>query len=620
MVEQREGDNKDNKGGNTPIVTQPHPSQQRIGQSVASESVFRVLVIDERTEDRASLRMALQAGGFVLEEATDAEHGLKLAKSFKPDCVVVGDVLPDASGREVLELLRQPDGTLPCAVVMLAEVGSANVVSAAMRAGALDYLVKDRLDANTLRRAIGSAVRHFRLIEAQRTAERRNAQFAAIVAASDNAIISTDADFVIRTWNAGAERLFGYSETEAREHTLTELVVPEAYEAENAALYAILINGRATRTETLRRHKDGHLVPVEINTSPILDQSGAVTGITIIYRDISERRRAEEARRALAESEVRFRATFQNAAVGISHFTADGKVLRFNEVMPRILGWSADELISKSFQEVTHPDDLAVELAQLEQLRDGKIDSYSLDKRYRRKDGTFVWTHRTVSCVRESDGSVDYFVSVLEDISARKCAEEQVQLLAREANHRVKNLLGLVQAIARQTADASSEAFVVRFAERIQALAASQDLLDRNQQRGADLEGLVHAQIAFFADLIGSRIAVGGPRLHLNAAAAQAIGLTLHELATNAGKYGALSTDEGRVDVSWQSEGDALIINWTESDGPPVQPPKRRGFGSTVIDSMAKLATGGEVQLDYATSGLVWRLRCPAANALEKPT
>jgi PAS domain S-box-containing protein len=563
--------------------------------------------------------MALQAGGFVLEEATDAEHGLKLAKSSKPDCIVVGDVLPDARGREVLELLRQPDGTLPCAVVMLAEVGSANVVSAAMRAGALDYLVKDRLDANTLRRAIGSAVRHFRLIEAQRTAERRNAQFAAIVAASDNAIVSTDADFVIRTWNAGAERLFGYSETEARQHTLTELVVPEAYEAENAALYATLINGRGARTETLRRHKDGHLVPVEINTSPILDQSSAVTGITIIYRDISERRRAEEARRALAESEVRFRATFQNAAVGIAHFTADGKVLRFNEVMPRILGWPADELISKPFQEVTHPDDLAVELAQLEQLRDGKIDSYSLDKRYRRKDGTFVWTHRTVSCVRKSDGSIDYFVSVLEDISARKCAEEQVQLLVGEANHRVKNLLGLVQAIARQTADASSEAFVGRFAERIQALAASQDLLDRNHQRGADLEGLVHAQIAFFADLIGSRIAVGGPKLHLNAAAAQAIGLTLHELATNAGKYGALSTDEGRVDVSWQSEGDAFIMSWTESDGPPVQPPKRRGFGSTVIDSMAKLATGGEVQLDYATSGLAWRLRCLAANALEKP-
>ena len=728
-------------------MTQPHPSQQRIGQSVASESVFRVLVIDERTEDRASLRMALQAGGFVLEEATNAEHGLKLAKSSKPDCILVGDVLPDARGREVLELLRQPDGTMPCAVVMLADVGSANVVSAAMRAGALDYLVKDRLDANTLRRAIGSAVRHFRLIAAQRTAERRNAQFAAIVAASDNAIVSTDADFVIRTWNAGAERLFGYSETEARQHTLTELLVPEAYEAENAALYATLINGRAARRETLRRHKDGHLVPVEINTSPILDQSGAVTGITIIYRDISERRRAEEARRALAESEVRFRATFENAAVGISHVAPDGRFIRFNKALSRLLGWPADELITKSVQEITHPDDLAFELAELERLRAGtcdsysvekrdlrkdgtivwirltrscvrksdgsvdyyvavvedisarkraeeqvhksearlratfenaavgiadfgpdgrwlrvnealsritgwspddllaksfqelthpedlavelamfeqlqvgKINNYSVEKRAVRKDGTIVWVRRTVSCVRRSDGSIDYFVSVVEDISARKRAEEQVHLLMREARHRVKNLLGLVQAIARQTVDASSKAFVGRFTERILALAASQDLLNRNQQRGADLETMVRAQLAHFADLIGFRIEVLGPRLHLNAGAAQAIGLTLHELATNAGKYGALSTDAGRVDVSWECEGDVFTMGWTERDGPPVRPPERKGFGSTVIDSMAKLATDGKVQLDYAPSGLVWRLRCPAANALEMPT
>jgi two-component sensor histidine kinase len=176
-----------------------------------------------------------------------------------------------------------------------------------------------------------------------------------------------------------------------------------------------------------------------------------------------------------------------------------------------------------------------------------------------------------------------------------------------------------VQAIARQTADAGSEAFVGRFAERIQALAANQDLLDRNQQRGTDLETLVRAQLAHFADLVGSRIAVGGPTLRLNAGAAQAIGLALHELATNAGKYGALSTDAGRVDVSWEREGDVFTMGWTERDGPPVRPPERKSFGSTVIDSMAKLATGGEVQLDYAPSGLAWRLRCTAANALETP-
>jgi PAS domain S-box-containing protein len=384
------------------------------------------------------------------------------------------------------------------------------------------------------------------------------------------------------------------------------------------------INARVMEGEELDmgedfvQRQDGRGVWLRRQLKPWRDARGRIGGLLVVGDLITEQ---VEARHALAESEARFRATFENAAVGISHVAPDGRFLRFNAAFSRLLGWPADELITKSVWEISHPDDVADDLPQLKQLRDGKIDSYSFDKRNRRKNGTFVWTHRTTSCVRDSNGSIDYFVSVLEDISARKSAEEQVQFLMREARHRVKNLLGLVQAIAHQAADASSEAFVGRFTERIQALAASQDLLDRDQRRGADLEGLVRAQVAFFADLIGSRIAVGsGPKLRLNAAAAQAIGLTLHELATNAGKYGALSTDAGRVDVSWQSERDVFTMSWTESDGPPVQPPKRRGFGSTVIDSMAMRATDGEVQLDYAPSGLVWRLRCPAANALERPT
>jgi PAS domain S-box-containing protein len=281
--------------------------------------------------------------------------------------------------------------------------------------------------------------------------------------------------------------------------------------------------------------------------------------------------------------------------------------------MGRIVGWPADELVTKSFQEVTYPEDLAVELAQLEQLRDGKIDSYSLDKRYLGKDGTIVWTRRTVSCVRKSDGSLDYLVSVIEDISARKHAEERLHFLMREANHRVKNILGVVQALVRQTAP---NCFAI-VSERIRALAANQDLLVRNEWRGTDVEDLVRAQLAYLADFFESRISVHCPELHLNAAAAQAIGLALDELATNAGKYGALSTDAGRIDVGWQVDGDALTMSWAERGGPPVRAPDHRGFGTTVINSMVKHAVGGEVQLNYASSGLEWHLTCPAANALE---
>jgi two-component sensor histidine kinase len=105
--------------------------------------------------------------------------------------------------------------------------------------------------------------------------------------------------------------------------------------------------------------------------------------------------------------------------------------------------------------------------------------------------------------------------------------------------------------------------------------------------------------------------------VRLNAAAAQAIGLALHELATNAGKYGALSADAGRVEVGWRLDRDIFGMSWAERNGPPVLRPERRGFGSTVIVSMAKLSVDGDVELEYAPSGVVWRLTCPAANALE---
>jgi two-component sensor histidine kinase len=110
---------------------------------------------------------------------------------------------------------------------------------------------------------------------------------------------------------------------------------------------------------------------------------------------------------------------------------------------------------------------------------------------------------------------------------------------------------------------------------------------------------------------------VHGPKLRLNPASAQAIGLALHELATNAGKYGALSTDAGRIDVSWGTEGDTLTMSWTERKGPPVSPPERRGFGSIVMEAMAERSVNGKVDLDYAPSGVTWRLTCPTANALE---
>src|SRR4029077_425579 len=151
-------------------------------------------------------------------------------------------------------------------------------------------------------------------------------------------------------------------------------------------------------------------------------------------------------------------------------------------------------------------------------------------------------------------------VGTVQEITERKeCQErdrkrqERDHLLMREINHRAKNMLSVVDAIAHQTATNSPEHCIARFSERIQALSANQDLLVRNEWRGVDAEDLVRAQLAPFAELIGSRIALHDSKVRLNVASAQAIGLALHELATNAGKYGALSTDKGRIDIDWKT-------------------------------------------------------------------
>jgi two-component sensor histidine kinase len=178
-------------------------------------------------------------------------------------------------------------------------------------------------------------------------------------------------------------------------------------------------------------------------------------------------------------------------------------------------------------------------------------------------------------------------------------------------------MLSVVDAIAHQTATRNPDDFIERFSERIQALSANQELLIRNEWKGVDIGSLIRAQLAHFADLIDSRIAMQGPVLRVTAVGAQAIGLALHELATNAGKYGALSTEAGRVDISWGTDGETFAMNWTERGGPPVSPPQRRGFGTIVMREMAERSAGGRVELDYAPAGVTWNLTCPAANVLD---
>ncbi|AZG75638.1 HWE histidine kinase domain-containing protein [Methylocystis rosea] len=207
------------------------------------------------------------------------------------------------------------------------------------------------------------------------------------------------------------------------------------------------------------------------------------------------------------------------------------------------------------------------------------------------------------------------------DVTERVRAEEQRALLMRELNHRSKNMLSIVLAIARATAGDPGRDFEETFQERILSLAANQDLLVASDWQGVTLSDLVRAQLAHLEDLIDDRITLKGPPLTISAAASQSFSMALHELATNAVKYGALSNADGRVDIEWgqehDGEGRRFTMSWRETEGPTVVTPARKGFGSTVIRDMIRLNLRGDARLQYDSAGIVWDFNCPIENVLE---
>jgi two-component sensor histidine kinase len=343
-----------------------------------------------------------------------------------------------------------------------------------------------------------------------------------------------------------------------------------------------------------------------------------------VIRDVTE---AHLAAAALKESEERLR--LANEAGGIGTFTADleADCVSYSPELAAMLSIPKGNTvrITDAFARV-HPDDVAAAAATfqagLSGAEGGRIRG---DLRFLCPGGEvrwLAWTGRVAFC-DGSTGRIPFRVAgACVDITERKQHEEQIKLLLAEVNHRAKNMLTVVQSIARQTAAASPEDFMERFAERIQALSASQDLLVKNEWRGVDLGDLVRSQLAHFKDLIGTRIELKGSPVLISASAAQTIGMALHELATNAGKYGALSTGAGRVEVAWSLDcaekgTKSFTISWRETGGPSVTAPERSGFGSAIIGNLAEISLGAKVDLAFESGGLSWVLRCPAQEVLE---
>ena len=227
-----------------------------------------------------------------------------------------------------------------------------------------------------------------------------------------------------------------------------------------------------------------------------------------------------------------------------------------------------------------------------------------------------IWLEANSNPVQETDASTIWH-GFLQDITVRRQAEARVGWLTGETFHRSYNLMTVVQGVAFHTAREEQPAqFLEVFCKRIDGLAASHDLLVANGVDGVTVLELAQSQLAHFANLIGSRILLDGPAVKLNPSAAQAIGMMLHELATNAYKHGSLSGDSGTVRIDW-SCNEVFYLRWSEAGGPPAQMPDRQGFGHRVLVKMAPHELGARIGMDYTGSGLVWRLDAPSSRVRE---
>ncbi len=216
---------------------------------------------------------------------------------------------------------------------------------------------------------------------------------------------------------------------------------------------------------------------------------------------------------------------------------------------------------------------------------------------------------------RDANGAVRGFYSLAIDISERKQAEERLKLLAAEVDHRAKNMLALVQIMLRQTKAETVREFVAAAQGRVAALARAHVVLSEQRWVGADLQRLIEEELAPYRAHAPTRVVIDGPPVALELRAAQSCALALHELATNAAKYGALSTPAGRIECVWSIAPDrGVAVIWTESGGPPAKKPNRRGFGMNVIERSIADQLEGKVQFEWRSDGLRCTMRLPTSS------
>ena len=431
---------------------------------------------------------------------------------------------------------------------------------------------------------------------------------------TDFAIVATDPAGRITLWSDGAQALFGWPEGEVLGRSL-DLVFTEderAAGALRAHLAAVETDGRFEAEHWLLRQDGSRFFGGELLV-PL--RNGSVSGIVAIFRDRTREYSAELAWRS-GEEQLRL---ILESAVDYAIFTMDrdGRVTTWNSGAERLLGYTEEEIVGRDARIIFTPEDCAKQAPEHE-METALAEGRAMNERWHvRQDGSRFWGSGLMMPLQVGD-SQPGLLKIMRDQTERRRHEEMQQLLIGELNHRIKNTLTTVQTLADQTlrSAATLEAFATAFKSRLKALAQAHDLLTREAWQQVALADVASAVLDGWVQ--ADRFTVSGPSLQVNPKQALALALALHELTTNAMKYGALSGHSGQVTLAWTAD-DTCRIKWTESGGPAVSPPERRGFGSRILESALAVELDGSVVLDYRPEGVVCSVTFPLKQLRHLP-
>ena len=344
----------------------------------------------------------------------------------------------------------------------------------------------------------------------------------------------------------------------------------------------------------------------EVTVTLIRDAEGNPDRLLSVSRDITEARRSEL---AVRESETRFKTYAQAMPNQVWSATMDGQLDWFNDQVFAYSGLKFEDLVGSRWTQMVHADDIEPAAGSWAKAREtGK--QYQVEFRLRQHDGAWRWHISRALPIKDGTGAITRWIGTNTDINDRKAAEAQQQLLARELEQRMKNTIAMVGAIANQTfrTAATKEDARTIFDARLRALNQAHDVLIASSWASAPMSVVVDGALGPYRTG-EARIHAKGPAVDLSAKQALSLSLALHELATNATKYGALSIPGGTIDVTWDwtplEAIPMLRFAWRESGGPPVSAPSRRGFGSRLIESTLSSDFETSVKVDYLPAGVV---------------